>query len=458
LGNTSPFISGFKRISSFKGGKRSVQAKKNILAAFIIKGLGICTGLVLLPLTINYLTPEKYGIWITLSSIIGWFSFFDIGLGNGLRNHFAQAIAENKKTLAKTYVSTTYAILIIIVSIVLTSFLIVNHFLNWNNILNVKTGQFKVGELSLLAIIVFSFFCLRFVFLLINTILNADQQSAKASVLDLLGQILSLIIIFILTKETKGSILYLGITISSMPVFVLIIANIWFYNKKYKEYRPSIKFVDFSKGRSLLNLGVSFFVIQIAGVLLYQTNNMIIIHLSGSEDVTNYNIAYKYFSVLLMGFSIIITPFWSAFTEAWVMKDMDWIRRVIKKLFKIWFLFFITALIMLLFSERIYKLWIGSRIHIPFVYSILVGIVILINIWNGIFSQFLNGIGKIRFQLIIGISAAIINVPLAIFLGSSMGVKGVLMANIIVTLFGVFLYPLQYKKILNNTAKGIWNK
>ena len=52
-------------------------------------------GLVLVPLTINYLNPTKYGIWITLSSVIGWFSFFDIGLGNGLRNRFAEAIANN---------------------------------------------------------------------------------------------------------------------------------------------------------------------------------------------------------------------------------------------------------------------------------------------------------------------------------------------------------------------------
>jgi len=458
MDSSSIFISVFSRIGFLKGEKRSVRAKKNILANFLIKGLGICTGLVLLPLTISYLTPEKYGIWITLSSIIGWFSFFDIGLGNGLRNHFAKAIAENKRDLAKSYVSTTYALLIIIVSVVLILFLIVNHFLNWNNILNVKGAQFKAGELSLLAVIVFSFFCLRFIFLLINTILNADQQSAKASFLDLLGQIVSLIVIFILTKKTDGSILYLGITISSIPVFVLIIANIWFYKKNYEQYRPSIRFIDFSKARSLLNLGVSFFVIQIAAVLLYQTNNMIIIHLSGSKDVTNYNIAYKYFSILLMAFSIIITPFWSAFTEAWVLKDIGWIKRVIKKLFKIWILFFFIAMIMLFLSEKIYKLWIGNQIQIPFVYSVLVGLVILINIWNGIFSQFLNGIGKIRFQLIIGITAAIVNVPLAIFLGSSMGVKGVLLANIIVTLFGVFLYPLQYKKLLNNTAKGIWNK
>ena len=88
------------KISSFinflgldKGHERTVKAKKNIVASFVIKGLNIAIGLILVPLTINYLNPTKYGIWITLSSVIGWFSFFDIGLGNGLRNRFAEAIA-----------------------------------------------------------------------------------------------------------------------------------------------------------------------------------------------------------------------------------------------------------------------------------------------------------------------------------------------------------------------------
>lgn len=446
------------KFNLLRGNERTVLAKKNIIASIFIKGLSIGIGLVLFPLTINYLSPEKYGIWITLSSVIGWFSFFDIGLGNGLRNHFAQALAHGQRELAKKYVSTTYAILGILVLIILIVFYIVNIYLDWNKVLNVEDGQFIVGELSLLAVIVFTFFCLRFVFGLISTVLNGDQHSAKASFLDLISQVLSLIIIFILTKTTHGSILFLGITVSSMPVIVLIGASIWFYNGKYKAYKPSIKFVDFSKGKSLLNLGLNFFVIQIAGILLYQTNNMVIIHLSGSRDVTYYNIAYKFFSVLLMGFSIIITPFWSAFTEAWYKRDLVWIRKVMQKLFKLWLGIFILSIIMLFSSQVIYKLWIGKDVVIPFSVSLLVAIVILINTWNGIFSQFLNGVGKIRFQLFIGIIAAVLNVPLAIYLGSKIGIQGVLIANIIVTISGTILYPLQYKKLLNNTATGVWNR
>src|SRR5664280_113011 len=97
-----------KLIKNFfnQGNERSVNAKRNILFIAILKGCGIAISLFLVPVTIHYVNPTRYGIWLTLSSIVGWFSFFDIGLGNGLRNKFAEAIASENHDLARTYVST----------------------------------------------------------------------------------------------------------------------------------------------------------------------------------------------------------------------------------------------------------------------------------------------------------------------------------------------------------------
>ena len=77
-----------------KGNQRSLQAKKNIIGSLLIKVLSIATGLVLVPLTIHYINPSQYGVWLTLSSMIAWISFFDIGFTHGLRNKFAEARAK----------------------------------------------------------------------------------------------------------------------------------------------------------------------------------------------------------------------------------------------------------------------------------------------------------------------------------------------------------------------------
>lgn len=99
-----------------QGNERSIKAKQNIAFSFIMKGLSIAVSLVLITLTMHYINPMRYGIWLTLSSIIGWMAFFDIGFGSGLRNKFAEAVAKGEHELARIYVSTTYAIMSIIIA------------------------------------------------------------------------------------------------------------------------------------------------------------------------------------------------------------------------------------------------------------------------------------------------------------------------------------------------------
>jgi O-antigen/teichoic acid export membrane protein len=422
----------------------------------MLKGFSIAISLFLVPVTIHYVNPTRYGIWLTLSSIVGWFNFFDIGLGNGLRNKFAEAVASGKTELARTYVSTTYAILIIIIAIVLFIFFCINPFLNWAKILNTPADM--SGELRSLALIVFTFFCLEFVMQLMTTIITANQQPAKASVFGFLGNLFSLGIIYLLTKTTSGNLIYLGTVFSVTPVLVLLSSSLWFYTHSYKKYAPSVKFVKFHFARDLMSLGIKFFVIQLAAVIFYQTSNIIIAHLFGPQEVTPYNIAYKYFSVITMSFSIIMLPLWSAYTEAWVKRDIDWIKNTINKLILIWGLIVIGVVIMLLLSTFVYRMWVGKEIKVSISISVVMAAYVIVNGWCGIFSQFLNGVGKIKLQLYISTIGAILNIPLAIFLGKHFGIYGVLLSTVILGAISAIWSPIQYKKLINNTATGIWNK
>ena len=439
-----------------KGNERSINAKKNIVFIAFLKGLSIAISLFLVPITIHYVNPTRYGIWLTLSSIVGWFNFFDIGLGNGLRNKFAEAVASGKTELARTYVSTTYAILVLIIAVVLLIFFCINPFLNWARILN--TPAEMSGELRVLALIVFSFFCLEFVMQLMTTIITANQQPAKASIFGFLGNLFSLAIIFILTKTTSGNLIYLGAVFSATPVLVLVASSLWYYTHSYRKYAPSIKFVKFHFARDLMSLGIKFFVIQMAAVIFYQTSNIIIAHLFGPEEVTPYNIAYKYFGVITMAFSIIMLPLWSAYTEAWVKRDIDWIKNTINKLVMIWGLIAFGVIIMVFASNFIYRLWVGKEIKVSISISIVMAAYVVVNGWCGIFSQFLNGVGKIKLQLYISTIGAVLNIPLAIFLGKHLGIYGVLLSTVILGGITAVWSPLQYRRLINNKATGIWNK
>ena len=440
-----------------KGHERSVKAKKNILASFIIKGLSIAISLVLVPLTITYVNESRYGIWLTLSSMVSWFSFFDIGFGNGLRNKFAEALALGQDDQARIYVSTTYAILSIIIGVVLILFLFINPFLNWSKILN--TTPEMAGELSLLALIVFVFFCLRFIFQLLTTVLTANQEPAKAALFDFLGSLFSLIIIFILTKTTSGNLIYLGTALSIAPVLVLVIFSVWYYARDYKRYAPSFKHVKFGFARNLMSLGIKFFIIQIAALVLFNTNNIIITQLFGPEEVTTFNVSFKLFSIVTMIFFIIATPLWSAFTDAYVKNDFEWIKTTLSKMRKIWFLLIIFTLLILLFSPLIYKWWMrGNKVQVPFALSIAMSSYVIVYIWQTIHVFLLNGIGKIKLQLYLVIISGVINIPLAIFLGKKIGLVGITLTSTLLFIVMGIIFSIQTQKILNNTATNIWNK
>jgi len=435
---------------------RTWNIQKNILFSFLLKGISIGISLLLVPLTLNYLDKERYGLWLTLSSIVSWASLFDIGLGNGFRNKFAEALTVKDDELAKTYVSTTFVLLSIIICCVLVVFFVINPFLDWRRILNTTTETRHT--LSLLAIICFSFFALRFIFNLVTTIFLADQQSALADLVGVVGSLLSLIIIFLLMQIGERSLLYLGLALSACPVLALVIACFTAFAGRYRKYRPSFKSVDFKQSKGLVGLGFLFFVPQICGLIVFATSNIIIAQIFSPTEVTIYNIAYKYFSLVMLFFQIIITPFWSGFTEAFIRQDFIWIKKVIHKLVLIWGISCIGLILMVLASNTVYRLWVGSQIVIPMTLSVGLAIYISIHIWNTIFASFNNGVSKTFIQVGLSLITGLSFIPLTIFFSKKIGLAGIPLAMGLSIFHGSIISPIQYKKIISNKAKGIWNK
>lgn len=443
-------------IKFFQGHERSVKAKKQILYSFFIKGISICIGFVFVPLILGYLDAERYGIWLTLSSIIIWFSFFDIGIGNGLRNRFAEAISMGNHELAKIYVSTTYVILAIILFSVIILFWIINPFLNWQKILN--TILVGTKELSVVALVVFTFFILRFFFQLIGVILLADQRPAINNVLDPLGNLFSLLLIYILTKTTQGSLINLAAVLSIVPVLVLIIATLLLFTKDYRQYAPSLKYVDFKKGKDLIGLGFKFFYFQVGGVVFITSTNFIIAQVSSPESVATYNIAYKYLSLSLMIYSIVLTPFWSAVTEAYIKQDFIWLKKSMWNLNLFSALMAVFLIILFLFSNVAYRFWVGDKITIPFNLSLIITIYLFIQLFVAPFSQFINGFGKLKLGLYAITVKIILYIPITIFFGKLYGAFGVVLAMTIIQIPSLFFEATQTYRIINQKAHGIWGK
>ena len=434
----------FKSIQSFinSGEKRTRIAKLNILGSILIKGVSIIVQLLLVPITLGYLSEELYGVWITLSSIIIWISFFDIGLTLGLKNKLAEALAVGDRALGKKLVSTTYATLICIFIplCILGQFIIPQ--IDWCNILNIPI-IYKNDVVNALKVI-FGCVCIQMIFNAISSILAAYQKVALSSIFTPIGNLISLIVIFFLTKYTQPSLINLVLSVSYIPLLVLIIGNIIYFSGQLKDVRPSFKSISFPLVRQIFSLGIGFFFLSVQYVVIFQSTNLLISYISSPIYVTQYSIAYRYLSVTLMLFGLVVNPFWPAFTDAYTKKDFNWMNRMYHKLIRFYYLSVFGLIIMLLLSPLAYKIWIGDATTIPFSMTLVVSIYLGINTWNTFQSNLLNGIGAIKTQVVVSLFGLILYIPLAIILGKQYGAIGIVIAISIIS----FIYSIVYTTMI----------
>lgn len=437
-----------------KGDQRSVTVKKNIAASFIIKGISIIISLMLVPMTIGYVSAELYGVWLAISSILTWISFLDLGFSQGLKNKLTEAIVNNDWKRGKALVTTTY----VMVSMIFIPLGIIMEFIlpliDWCNLLNVST--IYAGEILMVMHVLIAFICIQMIVNVLTVVVAAFQRVAFSSLFGVIGQILSFVIIIVLIKTTPPSLMGLAFSYSAMPVLVMIVASFILYTNRYNKISPDLKTFDKGLIKELFTLGYKFFIINLQVVVLYQSTNILISNVSSPLQVTSYNIAYKYLNVAMMAYTLITAPLWPAYTDAYVRHDFKWMKRTRNKMLKILFASLFVLVIMVLVSPFVYQFWIGDKATIPFLMTFLVGVYVSVFCWCSLNGTLAVGIGKIKLITYFMIVGMLVHIPFSILLSRYIGAYGVIISMILITLVFAIVYEIQIEKIISGKASGIW--
>lgn len=435
--------------------ERSREALVNILMSLTSKAVSVLSSLLIVPLTISYVNPTQYGIWLALSSVIAWIGFFDLGLGNGFRNRYTVAKAQGDMALACQYVSTTFFAVGTIVVVVFVAILAVNAFIDWSDVLNI--GQSYSLELGRIFIILAAFFCLSMVARLSGTLLTADQKVGVASLVEGGGQLASLVAIYVLTKTTTGSLTHLALYFAGVPCLVWVVFSVvLFLLPAYRDLTPRPSQVKLRLIRDILGLGMQFFVIYLCLIVIFQMLNIVISRELGPDAVTEYNIAYKYFNVLNNVVIIILSPFWSAFTDAYAKRDYPWMKRTVRSLERMWALTSVGCLVMFALSQPFYRLWVGTDVTVATSLSLAVAVYFIVSNLGNTYMYVINGIGTIRLQLLTYVGFALVAWPFMLWAGSYFGIVGIIMVPSVAMLLQALIGKIQLSKILNKSAHGIW--
>ena len=440
-----------------RGSERSKEAVKNIVLSFFARGVSMACSLLIVPVTINYVNPTRYGIWLTLSSIIGWVLLFDFGLGNGLRNKFTEARTCGDLELAKQYVSTTYFALCAIMVGLFGVISVLNLFIDWTLVLNVEASYAE--ELGQVFGILTFFFCVNLVANLFSFILTADLKPGLSAVLNAVGQFFSLLVIYILTLTSEGNLFNLALYYSGIPTLVVLFVSVFAFNfTRYTCFAPNLHSFRRQLISSVTKLGMKFFVICLSMIAIFQVMNIIISRELGPDAVTEYNIAFKYFNILTTFVLIVVTPFWSAFTEAYHQKDYQWMTKSKNVLEKIWVYSAIAALIMVVLANPFYDIWVGDSVEIQITTTVSIAIFVSLFNLSQIYMYMINGIGTVMIQLLIYLIFALIAWPLMVLSCRWLGLSGIVIVPSVVAMLETVFGRIQIRRIINERATGLWGK
>lgn len=449
-----------KQVMDFKAfhikDTRNRMLRNNILFSGILKIISLSTSLLIIPITINYLNNEIYGIWMTITSVLFWINTFDIGLGNGMRNYLTGAISRKDFNLGRRYISTTLALLTVIALTMAIITSVPMSILDFNQFFNTKALSNEGLRNAL--IVAIGFTLLNFVVKNIGLIFVAMQKYAINDLLSVSGNVIALGIIYLLTKFTTGNLLYVVLAYTATHSLIFMLAAIPLFIK-HPELRPSFKYFDKGLTRQIIGKGLSYFVIQISSCLvIFGAANMFITQYCGPSAVTTYNIAYKYFNLLVIAYTIILAPMWNAYTDAYVKGDMKWIANNFNRTLKLWGVSVIGGIIMLLGCQIFYHLWIGDNVSVPFTVSLSTLIYVCFFNLNNCVTYLINGLNKLKVQIVTSLAFTAIYVLVVLSIGDKLGIEGVVlcMAGSYASMSIIHLY--QCRLLIKNKAKGIWNQ
>jgi len=408
--------------------KRGKHIKLTVFTGLVARASSMLMTIVSVPLTLNYLGVERFGLWMTVTSVVSMLSFADFGIGNGLVTVVAEASGRDDQAAIRRFVSSAFAILSFIAAgLVLLFFLVAYPTVNWTRVFNVhsSSAQAEAGP-AIAALIV----CVAgsISTLIVPRVQLALQHGFINNLFVTIGLFASLAAIW-LVSMVHGSVALLIVAMSGTPVVVGAINGIIFFQRN-KQYRPSWSLVSRAAMKRILSTGVLFVVLQLGLAISFMSDKLIIARLLGAEAVASYSVYERVFGVGANLMLVMLLPIWPAYAEAWSRKDKAWVRRALSRSLAISFGASASfAVLITIYGSTIVSLWTRKNVPVEPIVLYCLGIWCVLQSMMSALSMLLNGLNMIRIQVMASIATACVAIPLKFILVGHIGPAGAVLAS-----------------------------
>ncbi len=435
---------------------------KNVVGAFLVKGCALFVTLYTMPSYIRFFNnDEVLGLWFTILSVLTWILNFDLGVGNGLRNHLSTAISLRDNEKIRGYISSAYISIGVIVAVASLVFPFIIKSADLNDLLNISQSQVSNEALYKAVVIVIVGVLIQFWIRLINAVLYALQKSSINNFLVLCTNVITLLFARFYPSGTNDENIILMAVVHAAAVAVpLLLATGWVFMKPLRNAMPSIKAFKKNYTKDVLSLGGIFFFVQLAFLIIMSTNEFLITKTQGNASNVDYQAYYKIFSLGSTVFALALTPIWSVITKAKAENNIKWIRSTYRRFMALGGVVCLGEFFVVLITKPLMTVWLGadSLPEINIFTGVLFAILGSLMVINGVISSVSNGMGELKTQAVCMGMGAALKIPFSYLFVSALGSwTGVVLANIIS--LGIYcvvqpiVFNISFKKRINKISE-----
>lgn len=392
--------------------------------------------LITVPMTLHYLGPERYGIWVTMISMLAWLNLVDLGIANGLTPALSAAFGSKRYDLAQQYIATAFWALVAIAVLVGAVSCFLWSWLDWHHIFNVSPSL--EGQVATAVAVAFGIFLLNLPFSITQRIFLAYQEGLMANLAQLAMNVAGVVGIFAVI-QMQGGLVSLVLGYSGAQLVVLLLCTGWLFGRSKPQLRPMVR-PNRAQAKYVLSLGGMFFINQIAALFIFHKDSLLITFLLGPAHATPFSVAWQMF-LYLNAINLVVTPYLGpTFGEAFAVGDLHWMRQAFRRYIQTTCALAVPAVALLTWFHRsILAAWAGPEI-IPTLTTVLwMAFWSAILIVQGPLVSILTNTGRLHRLTIFYVLAASLNLPLSVFLIKQVGVSGGIIASTVTTVVCVTL-------------------
>ncbi len=395
--------------------------------------------LISLPLAVRYLGAERYGVWATITTTAVWINLLDLGIANTLTNNISRAYALGDKRAAARSFTNALVLTCGMAALAGAGAALLLARVNWVRLLNVSSRVSAV-EVKDTAAVALGLMLLALPCNLVSKILGGYQELHRNNYATCAGAVAGLCgLVLGMALHVSMPVLFVMsagcLTLSSLLTLIVVVG----WGKPW--LIPRARFVEGRAVKELLHSGSSFFLIQVAAVVVFSSDNLVVSHYLGAAEVTPYSVTWRVVGFMAVLQSLLFPALWPAYAEAYAKRDYGWIRRTFAMTMGgTVALNLLCVAVLLLFGRGLIRVWAGSAAVPSWPLLAAMGVWAMISGFMTVESCLLAALNRTREQAALSIVAAAVNIALSLLWVRQIGSVGVI-AGTIVSYLVVLVIP-----------------